>query len=145
MIGEDQAEINGVGACSSPDGSAISGCDFGFDPYEYQFSVSAGDVVKMFRWYQSKNDVPNGTGCFTVVVDPRSLEETVQVTVDPRYDMADYKRAFGHWLKSPPGKLYCYPLLNPGPHQRAPDPWHEPFMYLFHQRNAKFHFVRPKR
>lgn len=144
VIGDDAAEVDGMDECEGPDGAKLSGCDFGFDPYEGQGCASARDIAKMFQWYQSKNDVPNGTGCFSVVIDPRTLEETVQVTVDVRRDMEDYKRAFGHWLKSPPGRLYCYPLTGTPPHLRAPEPWHEPFMYIFHQRKATFRYVRPQ-
>lgn len=108
------------------------------------FCMTARDILQLFCWYQRHNDVPLATGRFSVVLDPRTLEETIQVTVHPGYDMADYKRAFGHWLKSPPGQLYCYELTDIPPGLRVPEPWSEPYMYIFHQLPAKFHYLRPE-
>lgn len=57
-------------------------------------------VDKWFNQYAAEGDLPEGMVGYGVV--QRGRYKTVEVMVDPDYDMADFKARFAKWLRTPP-------------------------------------------
>src|SRR3990172_5697624 len=102
---------------------------------------SLGDIMpispywvaqKWFSQYFQEGDMPAGTTGFGVVIDPRTGYETVEMMVDPAYDLEDYKRRFSKWLRPPP-KSGRFPGVPASGVQvgRVTLSWSDPSLYRF--------------
>ena len=59
-------------------------------------------VEKWFSPYFAEGDFPEGATGFGVVLDPRTGYKTVEIMVDPDYDLDEFKERFALWLRTPP-------------------------------------------
>lgn len=80
-------------------------------------------VVDLFTKYFTHDMMPEGIMGFGVCCDPRTGYETVEILVDERHDVEDFKRRFARWLKTPLEGCIRIAKVPPG--------WEDPARYLY--------------